>query len=445
MKDTSHSDGEYFTWTYDSLKQMTTKPLVEVLCDECRSSWWLLVLSGMVWGSDEMWKRTGRTHLILDDNGNIHNFRVIADNASTTGSSSTATSDNPAIVHAIIHLRISSSFKRILCRVWYVVIRLLIALSMLVIIIYSANRMIFYRGTEYNLQIFFLYLTIFMQAITTLVITGLMTRRVHNFAPLYTINYYPKATPYCFSFFALSIILEIFCLIGDSNPTAFIIAWSNFTLMVCLLFIIVDIQSSSGLVDHLLNKLERYESYYKGKSRCGLQNTSNAESFNPLLSSIGVVPSHFDTHMISIDEYELIRKEVLQRVNESWYVNSAAVTVAALNLLNLAIGAFSYLKLFNTWYCIEVVIQLGKEIVFLFIVFCFCASINAKVDVFFTKLGNYTSWHEKPVYLWLYASLNPISFKLGGYVVTWNSILLQILSIVIGVVFGVLKQTIMNQ
>ncbi len=193
MKDTSHSDGEYFTWTYDSLKQMTTKPLVEVLCDECRSSWWLLVLSGMVWGSDEMWKRTGRTHLILDDNGNIHNFRVIADNASTTGSSSTATSDNPAIVHAII-LRISSSFKRILCRVWYVVIRLLIALSMLVIIIYSANRMIFYRGTEYNLQIFFLYLTIFIQAITTLVITGLMTRRVHKFAPLYTINYYPKAT-----------------------------------------------------------------------------------------------------------------------------------------------------------------------------------------------------------------------------------------------------------
>jgi hypothetical protein len=152
-----------------------------------------------------------------------------------------------------------------------------------------------------------------------------------------------------------------------------------------------------------------------------------------------------DPMLITIAEYDLIRLEIQQRVRESWYINTLAVTIAALNILNLAIGAFSYLQFLKPIDVAKIVIQLSKEIVFLLIIFVDCATLNAKVDLFLIKLGNYVSWYDKSVSLWLYATLNPICFKLGGYVVTWNRIMLQVASVVIGVVFGVLKKVIVNQ
>jgi hypothetical protein len=44
------------------------------------------------------------------------------------------------------------------------------------------------------------------------------------------------------------------------------------------------------------------------------------------------------------------------------------------------------------------------------------------------------------MHIWQYACLNPISFELGGYAVTWKGILLQLLSVAVGVGFGLVRQ-----
>ena len=81
---------------------------------------------------------------------------------------------------------------------------------------------------------------------------------------------------------------------------------------------------------------------------------------------------------IAYKEYELIRKEILQRVNESWYINTFAVTVAGMIVLMLVVAEFSFMRVFPPLNNVQVAVQLGKEIIFLFIVLCYSAIMNAK-------------------------------------------------------------------
>jgi hypothetical protein len=185
------------------------------------------------------------------------------------------------------------------------------------------------------------------------------------------------------------------------------------------MLIIVDIKASTALLETLLNTLPL---------------TTDNNIFLGDSKSIIVSP------LISLYEYELIRLEIQKRVQESWYTNTFAVVVAVLNLANLIVGAFTYFTSIVAHRKITIILQMSKEIIFLLIVFCYCAELNAKAIRFNDKLGSYLAWHEKPMHVWHYACLNPISFELGGYAVTWSRIGWQLLSVAIGVGVGLLRQ-----
>ena len=435
IEDSSNQSPDY-TWTYGSLKQLTLKPLVEVLFDTSRPSWWLLVLTGMVWGTDDMWRRLRNSTWALSKSGKCQYYME----GDLPLSSAT---DNPPIVKdSLLKLTITVTFKKYICRTWFILVRLMVIISIIFILFKLFSRVAGQGNHDYdqfNNQLLMFYVTMLIQAITTLATTRLLDRRLYSFAPQYTISAYQPTIKMCYTFLGLALFMEVLFLV-DLQVITFVFGFNNFTLMSCLMFILVDVQSSSGLVDHLLKKLDYFETQI---------NPDIDNATNPLLED--GVPNNIHSYghdgklEITYKEYELIRKEILQRVNESWYINTFAVTVAGLNVLMLVVAAFSFMRVFPPLTNVQVVVQLGKEIIFLFIVFCYSAAMNAKAETFLKKFGNYVSANNRPMNVWVYATLNPISFKLGGYVATWNSIAVQAASVIAGVVVGFVKTAILSQ
>jgi hypothetical protein len=420
---------------YDLLKQQTLKPLVEVLFDSCRSAWWLLVLTGMVWGNDEMWNRLRNSVFSIDRRGKCH-YYVQGD----------LPIEDVAHESSLIQITFTVTMKKIVCRGWFLLIRAIVLVSIAFIIFIIQRGQVQDRLKVYSAELTLFYVAMLVQAITTLVTTRLLNRRLYSFAPQYTIPYYRTALPFCFLLLGIAILQQVIAVI-EFEIIVFFVGLSNFTLLTCLMFILVDIQSSDALVEHLTQRLKWFEKQLRDKT------IDQGEEVNPLITradeeerSIVDSMKGSSSFEISFQEYELIRTEILQRVSESWYINTFAVTVAGLNVLVLCVGVYSFMRVFTPLNNCTVILQLGKEIIFLLIVFCYSATMNSKAQYFIYKLGNYIgSCSNRSMNVWLYASLNPIAFKLGGYVATWKSIALQVLSLAIGVVVGYIKTAILSQ
>jgi hypothetical protein len=422
---------------------MTSKPLIDAIFEECRASWWLLVLTGMVWGSEEMWQTLGDTIIGFDRHGNPRYFVnscatqkqtekqehdiELSDLRSTSqpSSSQSPETSHSTTIRLCCSCTISIQMKKYLCRIWYILVRIIVALS-IVLILLSVGLNIKYGKTLFDDGILFFYCTMFIQALATIITSQLMMQRLQKPAPVYCVSAFRgSVVTLCILFFILTIGLA------------------------CLMFILADIQSSRQLLDQLMNKLEFHITSSK-------QN-SVSEEISPLMQTQQGPRETFNTATermmmntnsswlpITLPEYEEVRSEICKRVQESWYTNTFAVTVAALNLANLVVGAFTYLNKLDPYDSSEIILQLSKEIVFLFIVFCYCAELNAKSVRFNDQLGSYLAWYERPMHVWHYACLNPISFELGGYVVTWSRIAIQLASIGVGILVGFARQFIMG-
>ena len=523
--------------------QMTEQPLGDVLYLIHRKSWWLLTLTGMIWGSDKFWTEiVSTTLMVLDKSGHLHCYEVFPDppltipsntvsrpasikiesdsevvvnspishhgrnqvvcgrmhdhaeretdielqpvmsfsslrsapittpiisptsinagdtlsktqsntshnsttiNASLSNSSpscssshptyscSVSSSNSPISFDPLITITLSSFTKMVLCRIFYCLIRLLI-LGSIILIIMTLIAIIFFVSGNYDHAYIIFYLTMLIQSITTIITTYFMIKRLQQTIPQYCLSVIPQTIPICISFFILTIALEIVTLIR-LNIYSFFLGFSNYTLLACLMFILMDIFSSMKLIDELIDRVDyQCELTPIGKKKNRLSLTLTAET--PLL----------EEEIVSLEEYEEIRQEIQQRVQDSWYTNTFTVTVATLNVVNLIIGGFTYLRNTDGVDISEIVIQLSKEIIFLLIIFCYCAELNAKVVCFNEKLGRYLTWHKKELFVWHYACLNPISFELGGYVVTWYRIGLQLLSISISVMLGFVRAFLMG-
>jgi hypothetical protein len=470
--------------------QMTSKPLIEEILAQSKTAFWLLVVTGMVWGSEEMWQKLGNVIIGIDKNGYpcIATAVSIAVSSPTMSSSSstqlnamhlnttcttsdietetpsltstTSTPNTPNTIHpspasetfSYSCSLLSYQMKKYLCRCWYILVRIIVTLSVGLILLSIATTSVYVSSSNWSKEIVLFYCSMFIQAITTLITTQLMMTRLQSKAPIYCLSaFHGNIIPLCSIFFVYTITLEALTLFHH-DTYAFFIGFSNYTLLACLMFILIDIHSSTQLLDYLIIKLKSATSQHStNKKTTALDTTTTKWEAASPLSLISIDPESNSRNQralsvlpINLQDYEDIRLEIQQRVQESWYINTFAVTVAGLNLANLLIGAFTYLPTFNPYDATEIILQLSKEIVFLFIVFCYCAELNAKAVRFNDQLGNYLAWHQQPMHVWHYACLNPISFELGGYVVTWSRIAIQLASIGVGILLGFARRLLLG-
>lgn len=157
-------------------------------------------------------------------------------------------------------------------------------------------------------------------------------------------------------------------------------------------------------------------------------------STNPTLKLY--LPSNFTTF------YKIIHVEIQRRYEDTWVVNTSCVVTAALNIfvLYLLMTLIFASVVTGTLTIFATLTLLLKEVVFLFIVFQRCAQTNSLVDAITTQLGLYGSDYPEvflPTYI--YATLFPISFRLAKYRITWQQFIVQVTSVVLTSVIGVVK------
>ncbi len=146
---------------------------------------------------------------------------------------------------------------------------------------------------------------------------------------------------------------------------------------------------------------------------------------------------------LTVDKFNMVRKEISLRVKRSLWLNYGLVVVAICNLLAaLLLLLFSH---FGLIIFIGAVFLLGKELPFLALVFFKSAGVNEKVDKLTRMLGceRWETDHEKQcntrMMLYINAEAQRISFPMAGLRMSYQDITRQCIGWLAATAFAVIK------
>jgi hypothetical protein len=215
------------------LHQMTSKPLIEVILEESWSSWLLLVITGMVWGSEEMWgnlmdipdtttftahDRDGKSCIwdCCSRNLNKEEIELRATHGDNISEPDAHDTKKNSLLHPP-HKRCRSVWKY-LSRFWYISIRVMAVYSIVfgILLVNKTSKNDPNGERDYGYVLF--ACTLVVQTLATIITTQLMAQRLNNPASLYCLPYFRgDIIPLCsFSFY-----LQFLQLLSADSPNIF--------------------------------------------------------------------------------------------------------------------------------------------------------------------------------------------------------------------------------
>jgi len=321
----------------------------------------------------------------------------------------------------------STSFRRF-NTFWYWFVRLCVAfLAVLSLVFFSSTLKYPSTSESQNRENLVSFSAMFLQSLSIIFSTFSLSMRMQRKFPKYVLPFFSKNIRFCLWFLGGLVCIALLTPImlkvqndedakaGEMEPLPPAIIFVNFIILAfpeCfiaallsgnLLFVLADADAALALIEEMLTH----------------------------------------KHRVTRGEFELIRNEIEANIKETFCVNLSSTIIAFVNILAGVIVAFTHQdRRLALFFGLESFF--AKELIFLIIVFWRCSDVNERSDELVKALGELASKEPTPdnVGKYIYASIKPVSYRLGGIRMTKRDMAVQALLLVGSIVFALMQTTL---